>query len=299
MNINFEYYRIFYTVANCKSITKAANELMISQPAISKSIMNLEEQLGGKLFVRTRRGVVLTEEGEEFYHYISQAMEFINNAESKFTELINLDVGTIRIGVSTIISRKFLLPYLEYFHEKYPKINIQILTSVSTTLFDKLRQGLLDLLVLNIPVEVGNDLEIIKVKDVHDCFIVGKKYKDLVGKKLTFKDLDNYPLILQSPGSITRKYLDDFAASIGYTFNPTMHLSSFSLVMEFVSIGFGIGSTTEEYIQEELKSGKVYKIDVKPEIPKRGIGICYSKKNMPNFCTKKFMEIVLNDYKLK
>ena len=65
MNINYELYKIFYTVAKNKNITSASKELLISQPAISKSIKNLEEQLGGQLFVRTKRGVVLTEEGKE------------------------------------------------------------------------------------------------------------------------------------------------------------------------------------------------------------------------------------------
>ena len=80
MNIDFELYRIFYVVANNSNITRASKELNISQPAISKSIKNLEEQLGGQLFVRTKRGVVLTEEGKEFYKYIKQAMEYMRRS---------------------------------------------------------------------------------------------------------------------------------------------------------------------------------------------------------------------------
>jgi len=98
-------------VANLGNITKASEELNISQPAISKSIKNLEEQLGGQLFVRTRRGVILTDEGREFYNYIKQAMEYIFSAENKFTDLINLEVGSIKIGISTTLTKEFLLPY--------------------------------------------------------------------------------------------------------------------------------------------------------------------------------------------
>ena len=106
MNIDFELYRVFYAVANTGNITKASNVLNISQPAISKSIKNLEEQLGGKLFVRTKKGVILTEEGKEFYVYIKQAIEYITNAESKFTELINLETGCIRLGINTTKENK-------------------------------------------------------------------------------------------------------------------------------------------------------------------------------------------------
>ena len=90
MNIDFELYRIFYVVANHANITKASEELHITQPAISKSIKRLEDQLGGQLFVRTKRGVILTDEGKEFYNYIKKAIEYINNAENKFTDLIKL-----------------------------------------------------------------------------------------------------------------------------------------------------------------------------------------------------------------
>ena len=165
MNINFELYRIFYTVATIGNITKASKELMISQPAISKSIKNLEEQLGGQLFTRTKRGVILTEEGKEFYYYIKQAIEFINNAENKFTDLINLDVGTIRIGISTTLTKEFLLKYLEKFHKLYPKIEIQIHTNITYELMQKLRDGLIDLIILNLPYDTPNDVEIKKVKD--------------------------------------------------------------------------------------------------------------------------------------
>ena len=123
MNINFELYRIFYVVANHSNITKASEELNISQPAISKSIKNLEDQLGGNLFIRTKRGVTLTEEGKEFYNYIKQAMEYINNAEKKFTNLINLETGCIKIGINTTLTKEFLLPFLEEFHSLYPKID--------------------------------------------------------------------------------------------------------------------------------------------------------------------------------
>ena len=294
MNISFDYYKIFYTVAKTGNITKAASELMISQPAISKCIKHLEEQLGGQLFVRTKRGVVLTEEGNEFYKYIKQAMEFINNAEHKFSEMIHLESGTIRIGVSTTLVKKFLLPYLEIFHNKYPKIHIQIKTAVAPQLFSLLRQGLIDLVLINLPYEQMNDIEIRKVKEVQDCFIVGEAYKNLSNSKLSLQQLVNYPLILQSEGSITRTFLNNYGKKNNIIFKPEMDLSSFSLVVEFVKIGFGIGYTTEEYIVDELMNKKVYKLDVFPQIPKRAIGLAYSKRNIPSFCTKKLINIITN-----
>ena len=298
MNIDFELYRIFYTVANNGNITKAAEELMISQPAISKSIKNLEEQLGGQLFVRTKRGVILTEEGKEFYKYISKALEYIHNAENKFTDLINLNTGTIKIGISTTLTKQFLIPYLEQFHKKYPNIDIEIVTNVSSVLIPKLRNGLIDIIVLNVVDNIkDNDMEIKKCKEINDCFIVNKEYQNLLSKKLSLKDLNEYPLILQSKGSNTRTFIDELASKNGITLKPNMELSSYSLVVEFTKIGLGIGYATKDYIKKELENGELFELDLKENIPSRYIGIATSKTHIPNFSTKKLIEIIENNKK--
>jgi len=293
MNIDFELYRIFYVVANHKNITKASEELHISQPAISKSIKNLEDQLGGQLFVRTKRGVILTEEGKEFYNYIRQAIEYINNAENKFTDLINLETGTIRIGISTTLTKEFLLPYLEKFHEKYPKIDIQIDTNITPELLHKLRNGLLDIVILNLKGKsYGDDLEIIKCKKVTDCFAANKKYKDLIDKELSLKELNNYPLILQPKGSNTREFLDTFARENGVTLKSGIELAGYSLVVEFTKIGLGIGYINKDYSKSLLQNKELFELNIKEKIPSRYIGMVLSKNHIPSFSTRKLIEII-------
>ena len=293
MNIDFELYRIFYTVANNKNITKAANELNISQPAISLSIKNLEEQLGGQLFVRTKRGVILTEEGYEFYNYIKQAIEYISNAENKFTELINLETGCIKIGISSTLTKEFLLPYLEEIHKLYPKIDIEIVTNISSELFPKLRNGLIDIIILNLNEKnYGNDINIIKCREIRDCFIVNNTYSNLLDKEISIKELSKYPLILQSKGANTREFLDNFAKENNTILKPNIELASYSLVVEFAKIGLGIGYATKEYIKNELENKELYEIKLKEKIPSRYIGIATSINHLPNFSTKKLIEII-------
>ena len=292
MNINFELYRIFYTVANHGNITKAAEELMISQPAISKQIKNLEEQLGGVLFVRTKRGVVLTDEGKEFYYFIKQAMDYIGNAEKKFTDLINLEVGSIRIGVSTTLTKEFLLPFLKEFNARYPKINIQILTYLTDDLILRLRNGLLDIVVLNLPYKTDKDIKVTKIKPIHDCFVVNEKYKDLVGKKLKLEELKNYPLVLLAKGSVTRNFIDNFAKENNINLKPNMEFASYGLVIEFIRHGLGIGTAIKEYIEKDLAEKKLFVLDVEPGFPVRHIGIAISNNHLPSFSTKKLIEII-------
>lgn len=293
MNIDFELYRIFYVVANHSNITKASEELNISQPAISKSIKNLEDQLGGQLFIRTKRGVILTEEGKEFYNYIKQAIEYINNAENKFTDLINLETGCIKIGIGTTLTKEFLLPYIEKFHSMYPKIDIQIITNITSELIQKLKNGLIDIVVLNInDTNYGNDIDIIKCKKINDCFVVNNKYKNLINKELSLKDLNNYPLILQAKGSNTREFLDNIARKNDIILKPNIELASYTLVVEFTKIGLGIGYATKEYIKESINNKELYELNIKEKIPSRYIGIALSKNHIPNFSTKKLIEII-------
>ncbi len=293
MNIDFELYRVFYVVANNGNITKASEELHISQPAISKSIKSLEDQLGGQLFVRTKRGVTLTEEGKEFYRYIKQAIEYINNAENKFTDLIHLETGCIRIGVSTTLTKEFLLSYLEKFHSLYPKIDIKIMTNITSELIPKLRMGLIDIVIFNISsIPYGDDIDIIKCREIHDCFVGNQKYYDLTRSEISIKDLNQYPLVVQTKESNTRTFLDDFAREHGVVLSPNIELASYSLVVEFAKIGLGIGYVTKEYIKEAIKNKELFELKLKEKIPSRYIGIALSKNHLPNFSTKRLIEII-------
>ncbi len=293
MNINLEYYKIFYEVAKEQNITKASENLNISQPAISKTIKLLEEKLGGTLFVRTKKGVILTEEGKEFYSYITKAMEYINSAENKFSDLINLETGVIKIGINSTLTKEFLLPYLEIFNKSYPKIDIQITNGITSHLINELKNGLIDIVFLNLnDKDYGNDINIIKCKKIHDVFIASKKYSELNDKVISLNELKNYPLIFQAKGSNTRNFLDNFLKEKNITLKPNIELASYSLVTEFCKAGFGIGYAVKEFIQKDLNDGKIFPLKIKENIPERYIGFAISNKHLPSFSTKKLIEII-------
>ena len=295
MNINLEYYKIFYEVAKEQNITKASENLNISQPAISKTIKLLEEKLGGTLFVRTKKGVILTEEGKEFYSYINKAMEYINSAENKFSDLINLETGVIKIGVNSTLTKEFLLPYLEKFNKSYPKIDIQITNGIASHLINELKNGLIDIVFLNLNnKDYGNDIDIIKCKKIHDVFIASKKYSELNDKVISLNELKNYPLIFQAKGSNTRNFLDNFLKEKNITLKPNIELASYSLVTEFCKAGFGIGYAVKEFVQKDLNEGKIFSLKIKENIPERYIGFAISNKHLPSFSTKKLIEIITN-----
>ncbi len=294
MNINYESYRIFYHVATCGSISSAAEELLISQPAVTWQIKSLEEQLGITLFIRTKKGVILTDEGKVLFEYVKNGVENFSNGENALTNLKNLDTGTIRIGASTTVSKHVLMPYLTKFHEEYPNIDIKIVNSLTENLLKDLRNGNLDILLLNLPMEEAKDLKITKILDVQDIFVGNKKYYDLTKNISSINDLNTYPLIFQKNPSNTRKYLDNYLKTNNISLKPKMEVVSYNLIMDLVAAGFGIGYATKEFISQELKNKTLYEINIKPKIPKRYIGIVTLNKTMPNYSVNKLINLILN-----
>lgn len=293
MNVNLDLYKIFYTIVINGSISKAAEALYISQPAVTWQIKNLEEQLGVCLFIRTKHGIVLTDEGKVLFDFVSKGIESFNNGENILTNLKNLDSGIIRIGASTTVSRHVLMPYLEIFHGKYPNIDIQIVNNLTETLVTMLRNGSLDLLILNLPMSKNKDLKIIPVVDVQDIFVGNKKYFDFTKGKINLKDLNNYPLLFQKSPSNTRAYLNNYLKDNNVKLTPKMEVVSYNLIMDLVKAGFGIGYATKEFINDELKNNNLYEIKVTPEVPKRYIGLAITKQTIPNYSVKKLIDIIL------
>lgn len=295
MNINIELYKTFFCVAKNKNITKASRELMISQPAVSKSIKTLEDQLGCSLFIRSKKGVLLTEEGKIFYEQISKAMEIIDNAEQKIQEMINLEYGVLNIGVSNTLVKKFLLSYLEKFHKMYPKIKITIDTNPTYELINRVRNGLIDLIIINMPVNLPNDFAQFKLKEVHDMFVANQSFKFLKNKVIPLKELNKYPLILMAKNSNTRDFLDYYCEGKGIILKPEIELTSYSLVTELTKIGMGIGIVTKEYLNNELDDNILFEIKTEPSLPGRFIGFSYLKSKKLSRSTIRFIEILEND----
>lgn len=288
MNIDFELYRIFNQVANAQNITIAANELHISQPAVSKAIKTLEDQLGGKLFVRTKKGVIKTPEGEELHKYIKSGIDFIRNGENQFTNMVNLEYGVIKIGISRTLVENYLLPYLKRFHEEHPNIKIEINTSVSSQAIIKLRDGLLDFIVTNLPITSHSDIESVNLVSIQDVFVASPSLD--VPDCIKLSDLNKYPLILQPKGNTTRDYLDSVLAQYNIFVEPEMTLASYGLVNSLTKVGYGIGYQVASFIEDDIKENKLKIIKTDPEIPKRHIGLLIKKNTEPSFAAREFIK---------
>lgn len=299
MNINFELYRIFYVVATVGNITKASQELNISQPAVTKQIKSLEAQLGGDLFIRTKRGVILTENGRAIYNYIKQAMNCFNNAELQFSNLKKLETGVIKIGISTALARLFLMKYLDKFHKEYPNIAIQLFTDPSKVMRKMLKDGSLDILIAKEETCEDEDLEVQRVGTLHQCFIASEYFSELKNRTIPLKDLDEYPILLQKTPSTTRESFDNFCKEHNIEITTKLEIASATLLEDFVKIGLGVGLATREFAEKDIKEGSIFEVKTNPTIPSIPFSLITLKNSFHSFGTNKLIDMILEDNKNK
>lgn len=289
MNINFELYKVFITVSDEKSISRGAEKLLISQPAVTQSIKTLEEELGGKLFIRTPKGVVLTNEGEELYKYIKEGMNYFLNGTNKFTSLKELEEGSLNIGSTSIISEIYLIPYLKEFHQNYPNIIINITNDLTDNLIKRLRNGSCDIIITGIPKEKSKDIKYETLKELTDIFVGGTKYKNKNYKNI--ESLLKESIIIQYAPSVTRINFNNFLKENELTCIPKMEVASHHLLTSLTEANFGIGVLTKEFIKEKLNK-TLFEIKTDRKIPKRNLGYAIKKDTIPSFATTKFIELL-------
>lgn len=285
MNIDLELYRVFYVVAKNKHMTKASEELHISQPAISQSIKRLEDELGGTLFLRSNKGMELTEEGKMFYEYVKGALELINNAENEFTSFKDLSKGEIKIGCSTTLTKLVLMDALKEFHLDYPNININITNDLTSNLINSLKLGKLDFVIFNESNIKESNLNLEIIKKLKQGFIYNPDYfKDNIN---TFEELNNYPLILQKKESNSRKLLDSHLKSYNVELIPNMEVVSQELITEFTNIGLGVGFVNIDLAKRNYKNLK--ELNINKKMPNINIYLATNKSVSLTFAGKTFI----------
>lgn len=292
MSIRLELYKIFNEVTKNESFSKAAKKLYMTQPAVSQAILQLESELKTRLFTRTSKGVVLTNEGRLLFEYTNSAISLINKGEEKVKESKDLKSGKLKIGVGDTISRYFLLPYLEEFHKAHSDIKLKIINRTTMELCDLVKSGEIDIAICNLPIK-DRSLNIRKCKEIHDVFVYGDKYKK-VGKNITtYGELINYPMILLDSRSRSRQYVEKHLLSNGIKINPEIELGSHDLLLEFANIGLGFACVVREFSEYYLSNNTLYEVKLEEPIPKRSIGICSLKGVSLSPASERFVEYLL------
>lgn len=291
MDIDLELYRLFYVVAKNGNMTKASEELHISQPAISQSIKKLESQLDGTLFLRSRKGMELTSEGKMFFDYIKGALELIENAENEFSSFKDLSVGEIKIGASTTLTKIVLMDAIKNFHSAYPNVEIKITNDLTSNLILDLLKGKLDFVIFNEGDTQEKAIDIQSIKKLKQGFLYNPKFFDDDIKN--FECLKKYPLILQQKQSNSRKFLDNFMLSQNIALNAKTEVVSQDLLLEFVDAGFGIGFGIVDLAQKTHPNLK--ELSINKSLPQTHIFLAKNKNLILPSASKEFLNLLLKN----
>ena len=294
MNQNLSSYWIFYTVANAGNISKAAKELYISQPAISKSIQKLEESLNCKLFSRSSRGVILTEEGSLLYDHVREAFETLGAGEEKLKRSIELGVGHLKIGVSSTLCKHMLLPYLKEFIRRYPHISISINCQSTNDTLKLLDDNKIDIGLIGKPDNLKN-INFYFLENIEDTFVATSEYiRNLNMRGIKNDDiLENSTLMLLDKNNMSRKYIDDYFQDNEITIADSIDISNMDLLIDFAKIGVGIACVIKSFVSKELEEGCLVEIPLSIPIHQREVGFAYKDNIKPS----KSLETFINFYK--
>lgn len=293
--INIELYRIFYTVAITQNITKASEMLNISQPAVTKHIKNLEDALGVILFIRTRKGVVLTPIGQKIFLEIKNALTIFDNVENEIKNYKDNNCGNIRIGISTTLVRLYLIDYINVFHKEYPNVKIEINTDTTKENIKLLENGLLDLIICKLPDSLDKDLNFMKIGETSYEFIANKELYDTIKQPIKLNKLVDYPILLQKEPSNSYNSAKAFFKQNNLNVESKFNIGSSSLLIDFTKIGYGIGYITKLYVKKELMDKSLFIIQTIPKTPKISYGIITLKNNVLTNICKRFIEYLLKD----
>lgn len=308
MAANFEYYKVFFYVSQYSNITRAAEVLRLTQPSITKSIQNLEIQLGCRLFERSKRGVTLTPEGQMLYQRIQSACRTIFEAEEELERMKSMESGVVRICTGVTALKSVLMSAIQTFHQKYPNIDIEIQDKVSDSRITGMERGEFDIILDMAPVDTLPDLTLGSLgkdhssahPDVNVVFLesffevpmVGKELFHLAQQELTLKDLLKYPLILRKIDASPRGFYNTIMGDRLRTDTTCFAVNSLIMRIFLTQASMGISFMPEECVREEIAAGTMLPLRVPEHLLERRLIIMTPKNRQLSFAAQTFLEIV-------
>ena len=289
MKTKLDYYRVFYETARCRSFSTAAQNLYISRSAISQCIHQLEEDLCVQLFVRTRKGVSLTNEGKLLFLKVESAINALEQGEMQLERLRHLESGELKIAAGDTITTHFLLRHLEEFHALYPDIRIEMANSYSSQMLALVKEGKADLAFVNMPLD-DDELVIEPCLEINDVFVCGPDFD--LKDSYSWEEVAEFPLILLEKNASSRRSLEMHFGEKNISLNPQIEVAVHDLLIRFASIHLGVSCVIEQFSQEELQRGIVKRIPLDPPLPKRSIGCAYLKNAPLSYAAKSFLELI-------
>ncbi|MCR5742003.1 MAG: LysR family transcriptional regulator [Gammaproteobacteria bacterium] len=289
--MNFDYYKVFYIVGKHKNITRASKELFTSQPAVTRTIKNLESELGCKLFFRTKSGVEFTEEGKKLFNFVESSYVQLSKGVDEIINSISISRGTLRIGTTSTALEGFLYKFLVKFNNMYPNINYSIITSSNDGIIKRLNNETIDVAIITTPFHSTANFKKMKITDLKTVVVGGSKYKELSGK-ISIKDLENYPFINLTKNMQLREYIDNLFIKEDMNITPILETEQIHMISKLVQENFGLAILPLVTVEEELKKQKLFEIETGYDFPQREIDVIANVESRQSLVTKEFIKSI-------
>ena len=295
MDVNFEYYKIFYYVARYKNFTKAAQALGSSQPNVTRAMNCLEQQINSTLFVRNNRGIQLTPEGEKLYIRVTAAMTQLMAAEEELADSASLSHGSISIGASETALNIFLLDKLKTFHMVNPGIRLKIYNHSTPEAVDAVKNGLVDFAVVSSPVYADSSLKTVVLHSFQEILVGGTTFTALGSQELSLNELKNYPLICLGRETMTFQFYNELFYKNGIELLPDTEVATTDQILPLVKNELGLGFVPELMAQEALSKREIVKISLKETIPERNVCMVYDYQHPLNSAAKELKKMIMEE----
>ncbi|MCR4651386.1 MAG: LysR family transcriptional regulator [Lachnospiraceae bacterium] len=292
---NLDYIKVFYYVAKTGSLTKAAEELMVSQPAVSQAVKQLEEELGVRLFVRVARGVRLTSEGEQLYDNVSRGYALMESGVKKIRQMKDLELGEIRIGASDMTLEFYLLSYLEVFHERFPAIKVTVTNAPTPETLKLLKEDKIDFGIVSTPFEHKGECDCHYVREIEDVFVAGRRFFEYRNRTMDLKELEDLPLICLEGNTSTRRYIDSFLEKDDVRIRPEFELATSDMIVQFALRNLGIGCVVKDFARPYVEEGKLFELRFNKIIPKRQFCVVKKSSEPVSYAATQLLDMLLKN----
>ena len=276
--MDFDYYRTFYYVGKYKSVTLAAKELFTSQPAVTRTIKKLEDELKCRLFIRSKKGMEFTTEGETLFEYVSASFNQLEKGEAEVRKNTGDSEGRVVIGATVTALDEFLFKFLDYFHKNHPNVKFKIYTQSTDSTIDKLRSGQIDVALVTSPFSTFDDVEYIKIKEFSNVLVGGTKYEYLNDNgPISIEEIKKIPFVAMSSHTQLRQFTDALFQKYNIAINPRIEVDSADVLIPFVRNGQGLSIVPISLAEHSLEKGSVVEIKMKENIPNRSVHLVSSR----------------------
>ena len=293
MEQNLSLYYIFHTVAKNGNISQAARELFISQPAISKSISKLEQNLNVQLFKRGSRGVTLTPDGEILYQHTCEAFQSLQSGEKALARRQALGISHLRIGVSTTLCKYILLPYLQKYIQANPHVKISISCQSTYQTLSLLDENKIDIGLVG---EAGMSKNFIftPLQNIQDIFVSTESYLEHLKQRSDANDFfQTATFMILDEENITRQYVNRVFLEQGMELSNILEVTTMELLIEFAKIDLGVACVIREFVEDELQKKELVEVSLPLQFEPRQIGFACRKEDAGSTAIQNFYQICL------